>query len=172
MGKPSDKNDKTQLLSDSMVLEVKPTPPKPPVEDKNDRSVWKGLVVGADEFAPPPPARSKGGPWLVFVLVALAGLGTAAYFLWPRDAAKVAVLPDSAIAAPADVLPQDAAPIAPIDASPDAAPDDAAIPADAAAPTDTVDAGVRAPAKLPFKAPIKRKTPPPKPGKRPVKRTH
>lgn len=159
MGKPSDKNDKTQLLSDSQVLEVKPSPPKPPVEDKNDRSVWKGLVVGADEFAPP-PAKSKGGRWIVIAILALAGLGAGAYLLWPKGAAKV-VLPDAtqpAIATPADVLP-------PIDASSDAA-IDAAVPDDASLSDATVDAGA-GPAKIPFK----RKYRPP-PGKRPIKRTH
>lgn len=164
MGKPSDKNDKTQLLSDSQVLEVKPSPPKPPVEDKNDRSVWKGLVVGADEFAPQ-PAKSKAGRWIVIAILALAGLGAGAYLLWPKGAAKV-VVPDAtqpAIATLADVLPQDAAPVAPIDAA-----IDAAVPDDASLPDATVDAGVGAGgAKIPFK----RKYRPP-PGKRPIKRTH
>ena len=173
MGKPSDKNDKTQLLSDSMVLEVKPTPPARPVEDKNDRSVWKGLVVGADEFAPPTPAKSGGGRWIVLVVVLLAGAGAAAYFLWPRDAAK-AVLPDAAaapvVAPPADAPPQDAAPIEP-DASIDAgAPIDTAVPEDAGAPPP-VDAGVRAPAKIPFKTNVKKKVRP-VPPKGPVRRMH
>jgi hypothetical protein len=157
VGKPSDKNDKTQLLSDSQVLEVVPSPPKPPVEDKNDRSVWKGLVVGADEFAPPPPAKSKGGRWIVIAILALAGLGAGAYLLWPKHAANVVVVDATqpSIAKPADVLP-------PIDASSDAA-IDAAVPDDAPLPDATVDAGV--PAKIPFK----RKYRPP-PGK--IKRTH
>ncbi|HEX7702879.1 MAG TPA: hypothetical protein VF403_19205, partial [Kofleriaceae bacterium] len=150
---------KTQLLSDSQVVEVMPYPPKPPVEDKNDRSVWKGLVVGADEFAPQ-PAKSKGGRWIVIAILALAGLGAGAYLLWPKGAAKV-VVPDAtqpAIATLADVLP-------PIDASSDAA-IDAAVPDDASLPDATVDAGA-GPAKIPFK----RKYRPP-PGKRPIKRTH
>ena len=177
MGKPSDKNDKTQLLSDSQVLEVKPSPPKPPVEDKNDRSVWKGLVVGADDFAPPPPAKSKGGRWIVIAILAVAGLGASAYFLWPKHAAMV--VPDAttqpAITTPADVLPQNAAPVAPIDAaiaSPTlpggaAPPDggagsiDAAVPDDASLPDAGVDAGT---------AKTKRKYRPP-PRKRMIKRT-
>jgi hypothetical protein len=72
------------------------------------------------------------------------------------------VVPDAtqpAIAKPADVLPQDAAPVAPIDAA-----IDAAVPDDASLPDATVDAGVAGPAK-------KRKYRPP-PGKRPIKRTH
>jgi hypothetical protein len=163
LGKPSDKNDKTQLLTDSQVLEVKPSPPKPPVEDKNDRSVWKGLVVGADDFAP--PAKSKGGRWIVIAILALAGLGAGAYALWPKNATKVlaADAMQPAIATPADVLPQDAAPVAPIDALSDAA-IDAVI--DAAVPDATVDAGV------PGKTPIKRKYFRPPPGKRPIQRRH
>lgn len=171
MGKPSDKNDKTQLLSDSQVLEVKPQPPRRPVEDKNDRSVWKGLVVGADEFAPPAPAKAKSPRWIVLAIVLLAGAGAAAYFLWPRGA--VVVIPDATVvpvvAHPVDSLPQDAAP----DAAIDAAVLDAVVPDDAALPdASLVDAGVATgPAKVPFKVPGKRKYRPP-PGKRPIKRTH
>jgi hypothetical protein len=177
VGKPSDKNDKTQLLSDSQVLEVKPQPPSRPVEDKNDRSVWKGLVVGADEFSPPAPAKAKGSRWIVLLMIFLAAAGAAAYFLWPRGAVKV--VPDATVvpvvAPPVDSLPQDAAPVA--DAAVDAAVDaagDAAVMIDAAVPDDAapaIDAGVRAPAKVPFKVhrPVKR---PPPPKKGIVKRTH
>ncbi|MEO8552248.1 MAG: hypothetical protein ABI678_19865 [Kofleriaceae bacterium] len=171
MGKPSDKNDKTQLLSESQVIEVKPSPPKRPVEDKNDRSMWAGRVVGADEFAPPPPAKAKSGRWIVLAILAVAGLGGAAYYLWPRDAVKL--VPDATaapvVAPPPDVLPQDAAPAPPLVAPADAA-IDAAVPADAAALP--ADAGVaRKPVKVPFKIPGKRKVRPP-PGKRPIQRTH
>jgi hypothetical protein len=157
LGKPSDKNDKTQLLSESQVLEVKPSPPNRAVEDKNDRSVWRGLVVSADEFAPPPPP-AKGGRWLVIAILALAGLGglgAGAYVLWPNHAARV--VPDAtlpAIATPADVRPQDAAPVAPIDAPPDAPDVDAAVPVDAGPVPKTLQ------------------TPKRKPHKRPIKRTH
>jgi hypothetical protein len=159
LGKPSDKNDKTQLLSDSQVLEVAPSPPKPPskppVEDKNDRSVWKGLVVGADDFAPP-PRKSKGARWIVIAILGLAGLGAGAYVLWPKPAAIVvaADATQPAIATPADTQPQDAAPVAPIDAAADI---------DAAVPDAAVDAGV--PAKLPSKRKYR-------PIKRPIKRAH
>lgn len=146
MGKPSDKNDKTQLLSDSMVLEVKPK------EDKNDRSVWRGLVVGADEFAPPAPAKSSRARWVVLIAVVLAGAGAAAYWLLGRGSDKAAPLPDATVAPlvvpppPADAPPQDAAPDAPPDAAeviPDASPVDAAV----AAP---VDAGVTPTKPKPF----------------------
>jgi hypothetical protein len=170
VGAPSDKNDKTQLLSDSQVVEVKPSPPARAVEDKHDRSVWKGVVVGADEFAPPAPAASKSPRWLVLAIIVLAGLGVGAYFLWPKGAAKV--VPDAAaapaIAPPVDTLPHDAALDGPTDAQIDAALD-AAVPDDASLPDATVgDAGVASPAKP--KAPVKRKLRPP--AKHPVKRTH
>jgi len=42
----------------------------------HDRSVWKGLVVQADEFAPEKPARVRW--WLIVVLLlVLAGAGFA-----------------------------------------------------------------------------------------------
>jgi hypothetical protein len=161
VGDSSDKNDKTQMLSDSQVIEVKPSTPKlparaskPAVDDKNDRSVWKGLVVGADDFAPPPPAKSSGGRWIVLGILAAAAIGAGAYVVWPKARAPVAapvVAIDAAatpaVAPPGDALPQDAAAV---DATlmEDAAAADAAVPEDAAS---RPDAGVR---------PIRRKPPP------------
>jgi hypothetical protein len=176
LGKPSDKNDKTQLLSDSQVVEVMPSPPKSPpkqVDDKNDRSVWKGLVVGADDFAPP-PARPKGGRWIAVAILAVAGLGAATYVLWPKSAAVVVAADATrpAIATPADALPQDAAPgvIDAASANPavpgGAASIDAAVPDDASQLDATVDAGVAK------KLPVKRKYFRPPPGKRPIRRSH
>ena len=157
MGNSSDKNDKTQMLSDSQVIEVKPSAPKLPVDDNNDRSVWKGLVVGADDFAPPPPAKSSGGRWIVVGILAAAAIGAGAYLVWPKAAAPVVapIASDSAakpaVAPPVDAMPQDAAPA---DAPPDQ--DAASVPEDAAPPPD---AGVRR---------IKRKPPP----KRMIKHKH
>jgi hypothetical protein len=157
VGDSSDKNDKTQMLSDSQVIEVKPSPPKtplkPPVEDKNDRSVWKGVVVGADEFALPTAPSSSAGRWLVVGIFAAAAIGVAAYVMWPKASAP-AVLPDAAakaVAVPAETMPQDAAAVvAPvIDA---AGPEDAAVEdAARAVPAAPPDAGVKR---------IKRKPPP------------
>ncbi|MEO6777255.1 MAG: hypothetical protein ABI467_30285 [Kofleriaceae bacterium] len=151
MGDSSDKNDKTQLLSESQVLEVKPSSPRLPAEDKHDRSVWKGLVVGADEFAPPAPARSSSRRGLVIGILAVTAIGAGAYVLWPAGRAP-AVRSDAAAAAvvaPAhDALPQPAPDAAP-DAAPDVAPD-AAVPEDAARAA-SADAGVQL---------IKRKRPP------------
>jgi hypothetical protein len=166
VGDSSDKNDKTQMLSDSQVLEVKPSTPKLPArasgDDKNDRSVWKGLVVGADDFAPPPPATSSGGRWIVLGILAAAAIGAGAYLVWPRTSAPV-VTPGPidaaakpAVAPPVDAMPQDAAP----DAT--SVEDAAEPPADAAVPPDAAvrpDAGVRV---------IKRKPPP----KRMIKHKH
>ena len=152
MGDSSDKNDKTQLLSDSQVLEVKPSPAKAPVEDKNDRSVWKGVVVGADEFALPTAPRSSGSRWVVLGILVAAAIGAGGYLWWSKVRTPAGV-PDAAKAAAADAMPQDAAPgvvpSAASDASPAAVPDDASLPGDAGADAG-VDAGVK---------PIRRKPP-------------
>lgn len=139
MAKPPDKNDKTQALSESQVVEVRPDVPAP----KHDMSVWKGLVVGADEFAPAAAPKSKKRTWLVVAIVGvLAAGGGATYALWPSgstgpkpsDAAVAPVVkpaPPPADAAPPDVAPADAAEA---DASPgDAAVGDAGVPGDAGA---------------------------------------
>lgn len=153
MGKSGDNNDKTQALSESQVVEVRPSRPKPthakstktpafaPQGDKNDRSVWKGLVVGADEFAPPrPPPRSRTR-WLVVGILGAAAIGGGAYFLWPKQSAAPPT-PDAAAKKPDAAPTPDARPDAqPIDAAVDAAPADA--PSDAASADAGVDAGVK-----------------------------
>jgi hypothetical protein len=157
---PGDKNDKTQLLSESMVLEVAPAKPTPPArptpaQDKNDRSVWKGLVVGADEFAPPPPPRRSLGKWVVAGVLGAAAVGAGGYALYPNSATPAA--PDAR--PKPDAAQADAA-------RPDAPPLDAAPPADAAPPVDasvadaTADAGVKP---APKKKPSTKKKPAPKP---------
>jgi len=123
VGDSSDKNDKTQLLSDSQVLEVKPSPTKPPklpVDDKNDRSVWKGVVVGADDFAPPAQSKSSGPSSIVLVILALAVLGGGGYLAWTKLRSQPAAAPDAAKAVAIDAMPQDAAPVAVPSATPDA----------------------------------------------------
>jgi len=156
VGDSSNKNDKTQLLSESQVIDIKPQT-NVPSGDKNDRSMWKNVVVGADEFAPPAPVKSSARRWLVIGILAAGAIGTTAYFLWPKSSPPV-VIPDAAAAKAAtpDSSPPDAAPI------PDAAPLDApAMAIDAA-----VDAGAPADAGV---KPIKRK-PPHHPIKHPVKK--
>ena len=94
----------------------------------------------------------------MIAILAVGALGAGAYVLWPKDATKLGVADATqpAIAPPADVLPQDAAPAA----------IDAAVPDDASLLDATVDAGVDAGTPK-----IKRKYRPP-PGKRPIKHTH
>jgi len=157
VGDSSDKNDKTQLLSDSQVLEVKPSPTKPPrtpVEDKNDRSVWKGVVVGADDFAPPPQAKSSGPSWLVLAILVIGVLGAGGYLAWTKLRATSPAPADAAKAVAIDALPQDAAPVAVPSATIDAVSPDAAAVIDAGSetPDASVDAGVDAGVK-----PIRRK---------------
>jgi len=152
VGDSSNKNDKTQLLTESQVIEVKPQA-NVPGGDKNDRSMWKNVVVGADEFAPPAPVKSSARRWLVIGILAVGAIGATAYFLWPKSSTPVVIQDAAAKPATPDSSPPDAAPL------PDAAPSDApAIDAavDAGAPAD---AGVK---------PIKRK--PHHPIKRPVKK--
>jgi len=176
VGDSSDKNDKTQLLSDSQVLEVKPSPTKPPrtpvedkpgarparsaaeggakVEDKNDRSVWKGVVVGADDFAPPPQAKSSGPSWLVLAILVIGVLGAGGYLAWTKLRASAPAAADAAKAVAIDALPQDAAPVAVPSATIDAVSPDAAAVIDAGSETSDagIDAGVDAGVK-----PIRRK---------------
>jgi hypothetical protein len=172
VGKSGDKNDKTQLLSDSQVVEVRPSRPMVPTHakpsgadkpygqppgDKNDRSVWKGLVVGADEFAPPaPPSRSRR--WIVVAILGVAAAGAGTYVLWPKSAAAPAT-PDAAAKKP------DAAPTPDAPPPPDARPDAAVDAALADAPSDSapaVDAGVKPVIKKHGikKKPVKKKTGP------------
>ena len=168
MGDSSDKNDKTQLLSDSQVLEVKPSPTKPPqlpvdrpgegqarstakVDDKNDRSVWKGVVVGADDFAPPAQSKSSGPSSIVLVILALGVLGGGGYLAWTKLRSQPAAVPDAAKAVAIDAVPQDAAPVAVPSATPDALialPDaasleDAGVEDAGVTPDAGVDAGVK-----------------------------
>jgi hypothetical protein len=163
MAKPTDTNDKTQMLSESQVVSVSPTPPPSPRDDKNDRSVWKGLVVGADEFAPPPKRRSKRPLWIAAGLVGAGALAGGAYELYPRastgagsGSAMIAPGSGSAIAAGSAAVLPTAGPDAP-ELVPDAA--------IATAPVDAplVDAGVvdappdAAPATPAVKKPVKKK---------------
>lgn len=146
MGDSSDKNDKTQLLSDSQVLEVKPSPVKPPkrpVDDKNDRSVWKGVVVGADDFAPPPQAKSSGPSWLVLAILVVGVLGAGGYLAWTKLRSAAPAPADAAKGVAIDALPQDAAPVAVPSATADAVSADAAAVIDAGSET-TADAGADA----------------------------
>jgi len=152
VGDSSDKNDKTQLLSDSQVVEVKPAPPKTPKPSvhKNDRSVWKGVVVGADDFAPPAQSKSSGPSSIVLVILALGVLGGGGYLAWTKLRSQPVTVPDAAKAVAIDAMPQDAAPVAvpsatpdAVLATPDAEPIDAGIEDAGVTPDAGVDAGVK-----------------------------
>ena len=147
MGKSADKGDSTLLVSESQILTVTPQPPSA-MAGKNDQSVWKGVVVSADDFAPAPAPRKARAPrWLIVgVLGAIAiavGVIVAFYTASPSTtSAAVGATPGSSVApvvvpaadaaaaiatphrpAPVDAAPADAPPA---DAPPDAAP--AAVP--------------------------------------------
>jgi hypothetical protein len=151
MGSSSDKNDKTQMLSDSQVVEVKPA-----TVDKNDRSVWLGRVVGADEFAPPPVQKSSSAKWVVLAVLVLGAGGAGAYWFHVRGGSHAAVPVDAVPSKPDAAPPPDAA--RPADAAIDA-PVDAA-PTDAAVEDAGVDAGVSRPPLRKKLGPAKRRPPP------------
>ncbi|MGE5182508.1 MAG: hypothetical protein ACM31C_10620 [Acidobacteriota bacterium] len=135
MAKPPDKHDTTMPLSESQVVAVTQKPPDHAIP-KNDRSVWLGRVVGADEFAPQPAKRSPRR-WLVIGALGIVagGAGIAGYEAFSSSGSGSASM-TAGSAAPQAVPPPAPAPLpadapAPADAPPaDAAPADA--PADAA----------------------------------------
>ena len=141
MGKSADKGDSTLLVSESQILTVAPNPPGS-TGGKNDQSVWKGVVVSADDFAPAPaPRRSRAPRWVILAVLGAiavaAGVIVALYTSSdaeppaqaspPAAAAVVPVLPDAAVA-PVVVPAADAAPaiVPPVDAAVADAPPDAA----------------------------------------------
>jgi hypothetical protein len=140
MGKPSDKQDSTQPLSSSQIVTV--TPASPATIDRNDRSVWRQVVVGADDFAVAPVKRKRTGLVVAILILLAGGIGAAAYYVMRSPSASVvavdaAIVPDAAV--PMSVAPADAAVVvdAPADAPADAAvdaPEDAGVPVDAAVP--------------------------------------
>ena len=156
MGKPSDKQDSTQPLSSSQIVTV--TPASPATIDRNDRSVWRQVVVGADDFAVAPVKRKRTG-LVVAILVLLAGGIGAAVYVVMRSPSGSAVAVDAAVivpdaAVPLSVAPTDAAVVvdAPADAPIDApAPEDAGVPVDAAVPAKKPPPKKPPPKKLPPK---------------------
>jgi hypothetical protein len=129
MSGPEQKGNTTMPLSESQVLGVS----KQPAVAKNDQSMWKGLVVGADDFAPAPPKRgSRAMRWgLIGVLgagaaaggvYALGGFGGGSHDPPPAAQAPVPVAtpaPSPPPPAPADAAAMAAAPVdAPAPAGP------------------------------------------------------
>ncbi|HSK02408.1 MAG TPA: hypothetical protein VK932_14245, partial [Kofleriaceae bacterium] len=85
MGKRAD-NDATmevstsQLVPDALPRARAPRPPMSP----NDVSVWKQVVVGSADFAPPPKARTgRGRRWLIAGALGL-GIAAGGAFAWHR----------------------------------------------------------------------------------------
>jgi hypothetical protein len=129
MAKHPDKANTTQPLSESQVLTV--SPQKSPAVDKNDRSVWKGLVVPAGEFAPAQAKRgSRARTWTIVGVLGGAGVAGGALYAAgvfgggssapavvaaPSVGSAAPLLPDAA-PAPVAVVPLDAAVAAPLDA--------------------------------------------------------
>jgi hypothetical protein len=126
----------TVPLTDSQLI---PAPPKPPrlLPEKpkpkprpHDVSVWKGTVVGSDEFAPAPKVRKSVSSRAIWIVVGLAAVAAAAgvYYVKFADgdspasaAAPVAAPPAPTTPAP-ETAPADATPAAPVVAVVDAAP--------------------------------------------------
>lgn len=80
-------NDSTMDISASQLVPDPPRRPAPPPNLGNDASVWKQVVVGTDDFAPPAPAkRSRRTPLLIAVALAIVGGGAyAGYTLVAKD---------------------------------------------------------------------------------------
>ncbi len=112
-----------------MGKSAKPPGPETP---KHDRSMWRGLVVSADEFAPPRP-RSRVRLWVLLGAIVVAAAG-GIVFVFARSGSSARV---ADAAAPPDAISKAAQPVpAPPDAPPDtAAPIDATT-LDAAPPED------------------------------------
>ena len=139
-------NDATQDVSLSQFV-----PPKPPASltkpptisrggQKNDMSLWGGVVVGTSDFSPPAPRQRRSNAWKwIAGGAAVVAAGVAAFFL-VSDAAPMKK-PEPPPAPVASVAPVEKPPEpkpAPV-VVPDK-PRDAAPPAVAAALPTTVDA--------------------------------
>jgi len=134
-------------ISTSQLVPDSP-PARREVGPQNDRSQWKQVVVGTDDFAPPTPQPSRLGRWLILgiVVVAVAVGGYVLYRSSLQDEAPPATSapeppakPRAEVTTPAVVPLDAAAAVVPLDAA-------AAVVLDAAAVTPpiepTVDAGV------------------------------
>jgi hypothetical protein len=146
MGKPGDQGNSTMPLSEDQVVAVSSKKPA-----KHDQSMWMGRVVGADEFAPAKPKRSRARTWVIVGVLGAGAAGGAIYEF--RGASK-----DTGSAhaeAPASPPPPAPAPVPAPAAQP-------AVPAaaDAAVAVATPDAAVQSAADA-----ISSAAPVPKPGR-------
>jgi hypothetical protein len=101
-------NDATMELSTSQLVPdalPRKRAPRPPISP-NDVSMWKHVVVGSDDFAPPPAARPGRGRRWVLAGALGAGIAAGGAFAWYRLAGPSSEPP----AAPAGGAPATTAP--------------------------------------------------------------
>jgi hypothetical protein len=163
--RPGKGHDATQDVSMSqLVPNERPVLHRGGGNAKNDMSLWGGVVVGTQDFAPPAPKQAKSPPWKwIAIGLALVGAGLAAFLLLTPDdkpaqtAKSVAPAPVPQDAAVAETPDAKAEKVVAVDAGvPDAAPTIAVVNGQA----DAVS-GVGAIIK-PAKKKLVRKTPPKK----------
>jgi hypothetical protein len=139
MGKPGDPGNSTQPLSQSQVLDV--SAQARPVA-KHDQSLWKGVVVSPDEFAPGRRTGFRVRRWAIGGVLAAGAAGGGLYAYSQRSGGEPASASPRAEPPPtptpaAVATPQTAAaPTISADAAVTAAPADAAV----AVATDAADA--------------------------------
>jgi len=121
MAKRADPGDETMELSTSqLVPDERPRRRMPPPQiSPQDASVWKQVVVGSNDFAPPPKARSgRARTWAIAGVAAAALAGGGAY-AWHRlasdgaPATEAAAPPQPAVAKSAEPEPAEAKPAEP-----------------------------------------------------------
>lgn len=83
MAKRDPKRDPTMELSSSQLVpdQIARRPPAPKPIPKHDASVWKQVVVGTEDFAPPRRSTGSGRRWAIAGL-AVAALGGGGFVAW------------------------------------------------------------------------------------------
>ena len=139
MAKRPPKQDSTMEISTSQLVPDSP-PARREVGPQNDRSQWKQVVVGTDDFAPPTPQKSRLGRWLILgaVVVLVAVGGYVLYRSSLDDEAPVTSAPEPPAKPSAEVV---APVVVPLDAAVAVVPpvDAAAVVLDAADVTPSID---------------------------------
>ncbi|MEO8705171.1 MAG: hypothetical protein ABI867_34315 [Kofleriaceae bacterium] len=145
-----DKNDSTMEVSTSQLVPDAGIP-------KNDRSVWKQVVVSSDDFAAPAKPAKPANPrrWWIFAVIGLVAVA-GGIVAW------IAMSGDNVVITPTPPPPKPAAIVPPVDARPIDAPPDAAIdaPVDAAVDAPVDAAPIAKP--VPKRKPVVKKAPPKK----------
>jgi hypothetical protein len=98
MGKPGDPGNSTQPLSQSQVLDV--SAQARPVA-KHDQSLWKGIVVSPDEFAPGRGKRARARSWAIGGVLVAGAAGGGLYAYSQRSGGDAPATPHAEMAAPA-----------------------------------------------------------------------